>query len=495
MLDALGGSGFPCTLGGKVKSSPTCYDVNNDSRKEIVAGNNDGKIYIIDNTSNTIPEMNLSVKSQTHSCAACFKANGNIYTVFSSIDGSVHMMDKTGQLVWEKQLGGIVQASVTVADINNDGAYEIITGSTDGKIYAFDLNGNDIAGWPVDVGEWITSTAAVSSDSGSTNAMIVFGAWDGRLYALDGGGAIIWSRQTGGPIESSPAIADINLDGKKEVMVGSDDGYVYAFSLSDGTPVSGWPAKTSGPVESSPVAGDILGDGKIKIVFGSDDGNIYALNADGTPMANFPISTGDMVDASAALADVDGDNVADIVIGSRNSYLYALKGSGASVSGFPVKLQTGISASAAIDNFNGMGLADIIVPAGDEMYVIETSGNPIKPWITFMGNMQRTGDASGGQINSYETPGKGGSSFTMSPNPFSRSLKISINRLTGPGLVEIFNSVGQKIRSLKVYGTGDDVSMIWDGRDDNGAASRAGVYDILIKTEGSVSDGKAVLFR
>jgi len=53
---------------------------------------------------------------------------------------------------------------------------------------------------------------------------VVVGSEDGRLYIIrlsDGTGA--WSYEIGQPITSSPAVA------RGMVVVGCDDGYVYAF--------------------------------------------------------------------------------------------------------------------------------------------------------------------------------------------------------------------------------------------------------------------------
>jgi outer membrane protein assembly factor BamB len=53
---------------------------------------------------------------------------------------------------------------------------------------------------------------------------VVVGSEDGRLYVIrlsDGSG--VWSYEIGQPITSSPAVA------RGMVVVGCDDGYVYAF--------------------------------------------------------------------------------------------------------------------------------------------------------------------------------------------------------------------------------------------------------------------------
>lgn len=74
-----------------------------------------------------------------------------------------------------------------------------------------------------------------------------------------------WKLKTNGPVVSSPAIA------QNTVYVGSNDHYLYAINVPDGT--ERWKFKTGSRVASSPAVYAGL------VYFGSYDGNIYALDA------------------------------------------------------------------------------------------------------------------------------------------------------------------------------------------------------------------------
>ena len=70
-----------------------------------------------------------------------------------------------------------------------------------------------------------------------------------------------------------------------------------------------WNYTTGADVFSSPALGDVDNDGKLEVVVGSYNDKIYALNGeDGT--VNWSFSTGDFQDrwhSSPALGDVDSD--------------------------------------------------------------------------------------------------------------------------------------------------------------------------------------------
>jgi len=79
-------------------------------------------------------------------------------------------------------------------------------------------------------------------------------------------------------VESSPALGDIDGDGKLEIVVGSNDDKLYALNGEDGSVL--WSYTTGGDIVSSPALGDIDGDGKLEIVVGSNDDKLYALNGE-----------------------------------------------------------------------------------------------------------------------------------------------------------------------------------------------------------------------
>lgn len=73
---------------------------------------------------------------------------------------------------------------------------------------------------------------------------------------------------------SSPGLADVDGDGRAEIVQGSG-GYLVRAYRSDGAIPAGWPKFTHGWMIAAPTAGDVDGDGKIEIVSASREGNLY----------------------------------------------------------------------------------------------------------------------------------------------------------------------------------------------------------------------------
>ncbi|MEM4389458.1 MAG: right-handed parallel beta-helix repeat-containing protein [Candidatus Micrarchaeia archaeon] len=155
---------------------------------------------------------------------------------------------------------------------------------------------------------WVYNTGGqVESSPAVADGIVYVGSYDNKTYALNATtGELIWSYMTGGPVYSSPAVAD----GK--VYVGSWDKNVYALNASTGGLI--WKYTTGDIVDSSPA----VADGKVYV--GSVDKNVYALNAS-TGELIWSFATGWYVYSSPAVAD------GIVYVGSDDDRVYALNAS------------------------------------------------------------------------------------------------------------------------------------------------------------------------
>src|SRR3989338_9124633 len=134
---------------------------------------------------------------------------------------------------------------------------------------------------------------------------IVMGTANGKVCAFDSDGKEKWSfsisktlgkeeaffleDESLSKIRSSPVIADINRDGKGEVIFGTEHGTLYALDCK-GKPL--WSFKAKDAISGSALVEDINKDGKAEILFGSSDGNFYALTGQGKLLWSFNAKSG-----------------------------------------------------------------------------------------------------------------------------------------------------------------------------------------------------------
>ena len=137
-----------------------------------------------------------------------------------------------------------------------------------------------------------------------------------------------------------PVVADIDGDGNQEILFSSNDGKVHCFNL-DGTEHGAWPFSLDGrssaflTMASRPAVADLNGDGKLEVVFATysekdartaNRGTLYVLDCTGKVLARRMLepywgSSGgpNAGFAEPVLADVDNDGRLEIALTTESA--------------------------------------------------------------------------------------------------------------------------------------------------------------------------------
>ncbi|MFG1946726.1 FG-GAP-like repeat-containing protein [Nonomuraea sp. NPDC048826] len=266
----------------------------------------------------------------------------------TTADGTLRLYRGTGTAGRPSVDGGTTIGSgwnginrITVADIDNDGKTDLVGRDTDGGLRAYLNQGNaDFSAPPVTIGTgWHIITRVVTGDFNNDNKTDLLGQTsDGTLYAYlntgSPGAPNITTRVlvgTGWNVITRLLVADIDNDGKTDLVGQATDGALYAY-LNTGAPNfanrvpigTGW--NTVGLVSTT----DIDGDRKTDLLARASDGNLYAYLNKGTTGApdittTRQIGTGWHTINRLTLADMDNDGRTDITArftdGTLNTYL------------------------------------------------------------------------------------------------------------------------------------------------------------------------------
>ena len=395
-------------LDDPVNSSPAVADLDNDGAPEIIVSTGG----------------DASVSPGRGSVIA-FRRNGTQWWRYNTTDAQ-----GTGTASGN-------YSSPTVGDVDNDGKIEVVFGSWDRNIYM--LNWNGTYRWHYHVADSIWSTAALADLNKDGYLEIIIGTDisgggvlpdgyrttdGGFVLILDKNGKKLARRQMNEIIQSSPAVGDVNGDGKYEIFVGTGtyyyqlgrytQPYVYGFSVDTSgaewqlNDLPGWPRPVNDVGISSPALADLDGDGDLEVIIGTgytSSGALYAWHHTGTSVNGFPMSpknnlnNNSSISASPTVADVDGDGKLEIVL----TMLWDVIVVGQNGIQEQV-LQTNYSvvASPAIGDLDNDGQTDVVIGGSHindashgYVYDFEYGANSYsankQPWPMFHRDAQHTG--------------------------------------------------------------------------------------------------------
>ncbi|MGB5810159.1 MAG: FG-GAP-like repeat-containing protein [Polyangiales bacterium] len=227
---------------------------------------------------------------------------------------------------------GMSGSGPTAADITGDGADDLLVLSWGGDVVLIDgPSGFEI--WSYDTwetnGELLFGPSVVADVDGDGDLDVVFGGWlEGTLFVLDAAtGAEVWPPKGlwstwGNYFYGNGALVDdLDGDGSREIVVAldGDPPSVAAFSSTGETlwrttlPVASWFAWLT------PVAADLDADGRREVLAQSGDGVLYVVDADGALIGS-PSLGGDSWIAPGFI-DLDFDLLPEIVAATENSLL------------------------------------------------------------------------------------------------------------------------------------------------------------------------------
>jgi hypothetical protein len=216
-----------------------------------------------------------------------------------------------------------VTSMPVVGDIDADGTKDIVVAATSGLVFVWNANGTLKSGWPRTVSNDTLSLSLADVDRNGVLDILATDPQTG-VYVLRGNGSTLpgWPVLVGYGIRGPATVADLNQDGKNEVVVALDSAPAQLFVYSaKGILQSGWPQilldTGNESFGSHPVVGDMDDDGDLEIVAVASD----LTNTNASKVAIYQ-HTGQVLRAWSpnalsvappVLADLDGDGSLEIL--------------------------------------------------------------------------------------------------------------------------------------------------------------------------------------
>ena len=416
--------GWPIWMLAETVSSPVVGDIDGDQDFEVVQG--DVKVYAWH--SNGVEMIDADGNAQTWGLLSTAGNNFVSPIALAPVDAvpgydiiaasrdtkEVYVFNYLGQVLpgWPQVIERNIRAGLVAGDIDADGVREIIAIDERGNLYVWNPDGSEY-----------------TDGDNNPGTPGVFKRLPGCVYQY-----------------STPTVADLDMDGLNEIVVGTQGDSVYVFN-ADGSSVPGWPVSLLADIAGSIAAGDVDGDGDIEIVVSeqagrvralrgdgsvlwsrflpnnlsfapspaladldedgkletilpSADRSLYVIRFDGTNHPGWPQVYADQLwtESSPVVADVDYDGGLDIVLGDETGFVNGWDAAGNALAGFPLKMDDAVRGTPTIADFDKDGDTDLVAAGWDKtlrVWDFPLFFNAQKvPWGSFHANLFNDGNYS-----------------------------------------------------------------------------------------------------
>ncbi|MBI3269014.1 MAG: VCBS repeat-containing protein [Planctomycetes bacterium] len=313
---------------GRVEAGPAAADLDGDGKAEVLLVTLDARLTVLSGTGAVLWTAKGDGEGAVTPAVGDLEGNGavDVLAVFSK-EKALRCLSATRRLLWKKKLMDEPRC-FEAADVDGDGIQDVWAFVAHDKLYC--LSGRDGAElWSFPYAHF-RPAFALADLAGDGRPCAVFGK--GRLCAVRGEPGlaavkrVAWDeslpRGSGG---QSPAVGDLDGDGRPDVVSGDTAGGLRAFSGNDRRLLWTTPAGTDA-VEQAPVLADVNGDGVPDACYATTRGRAGALDGrDGRPL--WPaVELGDGRPAAVAVGDWNRDGTPDLVVTASNRRTVFLSG-------------------------------------------------------------------------------------------------------------------------------------------------------------------------
>lgn len=341
-----------------------------------------------DKPGRVLPGSHASFADSPQFCQSCHKPTAAVAPAptITVAPNYAYKWDVTKNITF-----GSDRVQVLVAgDTRGDGQMRIVAGSTQqGMLYVVGYqNGSYVEEWSTKLGTSGIVPSAVGDADNDGHPELLIGqrqqtsvASDGKIYMYRWDGSTYKSvliQDTMSSTYSMPAaIADLDGDGKNELITSPGRVTVYRYSSKSGKFEGLWAAP--GGTNSLISTGDVDGDGRPEAVYAlpaPQKGLVIVGYANGykveTTLSDFSVKP---VDAASA-ADLDNDGVAEIIAGASTQIFVVRHGSGGYSTQLIHSLLYGAATEIHSGDIDGDGIPEAeILPGTRGATLVKYSGS------------------------------------------------------------------------------------------------------------------------
>lgn len=320
-----------CDTWAAARSLPAVADQDGDGRKEVLFTTRyDGTVWIVGANGKVVGPHTYAHWLEGGIAAAVPSPGKPAVFAFQDSAGRLNRCnyEKGATLFANLEGKACIGTMPCFADLDGDGTHEVIVTRRNGIVTAFDKTLTPLwqfdAGTPLDSSPAVAKMGTVPSERERDGTAPIFAAiyvlaTDGTLHCLSGAGEPLWQFRMAHAAPRFPSVADpvvIQLAGEHaSVLVSDEAGWLYAVDAAAGQ--AEWRRQVGTKALGSPAFADVQGNGGKEIVVVDQGGAVAVLSYEGAVLAQGRLPEARYV-PRPLVADVDGDGQAEILVATRD---------------------------------------------------------------------------------------------------------------------------------------------------------------------------------
>jgi len=308
---------------GLVDSSPALADLNGDGIDDLIMTTTAGSTLAVDHTGRQIWMQGVQIPISISPTVVDLMEDETPEVLVVNQTGTIFCLEgKTGNPIWKYDLPGVIEWGMTalaVYDLDGDGDLEIIAADDRGNVICLSHAGELI--WQYTGDHGYALCPAVGLVGGREEPVILIAGSKVPLICLDASGKELWRVSESGR-GASPVIADIDGDGRNEILGGLDNAVICV----GGNGKIRWKYDMPRDIDSSIAVADADENGVADIYAIDLAGTFVVLDPDGKKQ--WGANVRERVRRSPAIADIDGDGALEVIVAGYSGEMYIFSGDG-----------------------------------------------------------------------------------------------------------------------------------------------------------------------